>query len=294
MANVGTDLPQDIQALRQQSQVASQRAAGFAAGMPTIEDTLKKRVNTLFNENQDVLNQFSQSVSNLVAAPSQAAAQFADIRNPFERLRMAAERGSATAAPAIAQAGLLGQRMGGIEDIVGAGTRSFQAAATQAQSQSELARQSYLDRLNEFMQMQQLDLQRRQAAASQGSNPLDILTALMSGQAGTKTGGGEKQLTAKEIWNKINSTIRAKGGTEFDVWKQIDALQKSGTTNAKIVGQLWKLHADLVTKLGGTGKPLVGTGAGSEFVKTGTSALNIPGGLGPINITGGLYGQSPR
>lgn len=166
-------LPQNIIDAQSQSQALATKAGEFATALPTISDELKKRVDTLFNENQDVLGLFNQGITDLVAAPGKSYDMFSNVTDPYARERLSSQFVQTQSLPALTAAGQLGQRMGTIGDIVGQNTRAFQAQATAANTAAELARQKYQDVLQQFqieedmrIQQEQLALQRQAAARS--------------------------------------------------------------------------------------------------------------------------------
>jgi hypothetical protein len=162
-------LPSNIIDARTRAEQAEQYAGQLSAGVPTVGDVLKERVNKLFNENQDVFAGFNQSVGNLVAAPGTSYGTTENIKDPFARERLASIDLATAYQPAVAYGSLLGQRMGNIADIVQSGANAYTAQATAAQAAAQIQRQSYQDILNEFLQAQQLEMQRQQLAASRAS-----------------------------------------------------------------------------------------------------------------------------
>lgn len=149
-------LPGNVVAARDEAGRLAEQAGGLQSQLPTIGDELRKRVNTLFGENQDVLGGFNTAVSNLVSAPGRSYETTQDVRDPFARERLAAIDLSTALQPTLAYGGLLGQRMGSIGDIVESGTNAFKAKVQAAATAAELARQKYQDLFQEFTTLEQM------------------------------------------------------------------------------------------------------------------------------------------
>jgi hypothetical protein len=163
------DLPSNIINARTQAEQAEQYAGQLSSQVPTVGDVLKERVNKLFNENQDVFAGFNQAVGNLVSAPGKSYETTENIRDPFARERLAAIDLQTAYQPAAAYGSLLGQRMGNIADIVQSGSNAFTSQAQAAANAAQVQRQAYQDILNEFLQAQQLEMQRQQLEISRAS-----------------------------------------------------------------------------------------------------------------------------
>ena len=162
------EIPQNVAAARDEAYKLQGEAGGLSSQLPTIGDELRKRVNTLFGENQDVMGQFNTATTNLVNAPGKSYGTTESVQDPFARERLAAIDMETAMQPALAYGGLLGQRMGSIGDIVQSGTNAFQAKVQAAVSAAQLAQEKYKDLFNEFTTMQQL---RQNAAKGAGEKP---------------------------------------------------------------------------------------------------------------------------
>lgn len=163
-------LPSNITQAGEKARQAQEQAGIFTAALPTIGDVLGKKVNTLFEENQDILNQFNPAVTDLATARGKSFELFSNITDPFEREFLASEFVKTQSLPALTLAGQLGQRMGNISDIVDAGTNAFTAQTQQIANAAESARQTYLDLLDEFKTMEDIRLRQEAINASRASS----------------------------------------------------------------------------------------------------------------------------
>lgn len=214
-------LPQNVIDAQTNATNLATKAGEYATALPTIGDELKKRVNTLYNDNADVLGLFNQGVTDLAAAPGKSYDMFSNVTDPYARERLASQFVQTQSLPAMTAAGQLGQRMGNISDIVNAGTNAFQAQATASQSAAQIARQNYEDALNQWqvvenarLQQEQLDISR--ANAGGGGFTLN----LGNDNKGGNTPAGTPA-SASALFNDIVANVKATGGNEYHVWKYI-------------------------------------------------------------------------
>lgn len=162
-------LPSNIIEARTRAEQAGQQAGAYGSQLPTVGDVLKERVTKIFNENQDIFNQFNPAVTNLVEAPGQSYEMFKGVTDPYARERLASGYVATQSLPAMGLASQLGQRVGTTADIVQGGVNAFTAQATAVANAANLARQNYQDILNEFMQQENLRMQQEQLAISRAS-----------------------------------------------------------------------------------------------------------------------------
>lgn len=177
------ELPSNVAAARDEAYRLQGEAGTLSSQLPTIGDELRKRVNTLFGENQDVLGQFNTATTNLVTAPGKSYETTQSVEDPFARERLAAIDLETAMQPALAYGGLLGQRMGSIGDIVQSGTNAFKAKVEAAVNAAQLAQQKYQDLFNEFQVMEQLRQKEASGAGGKDSQDIEGLAqGLLNGQ----------------------------------------------------------------------------------------------------------------
>lgn len=207
-------LPGNVVAARDEAGRLAEQAGGLQSQLPTIGDELRKRVNTLFGENQDVLGGFNTAVSNLVSAPGRSYETTQDVRDPFARERLAAIDLSTALQPTLAYGGLLGQRMGSIGDIVESGTNAFKAKVQAAATAAELARQKYQDLFQEFTtleQMRQREATSQREAGVQGGDVETWAQALRNGSIAVEDVPANIR---EKVLSRFNQLIAGGGGTE--------------------------------------------------------------------------------
>jgi len=170
----------------QQAQIEAQHAATTASNYQTaaslLPQKLKDAVNAKLDYNKDIIDQQAKAQAEYFKAPSAAREQYQDIWNPFEREKLVAGERAQAYQPYASLSGILGQRMGTIADIIGAGTGAFNASVSAQQGNAQLARQKYADLLN----MAQLQEGRQQ---QQWENDLTLQKLLGTG-GGSGLGGG--------------------------------------------------------------------------------------------------------
>ena len=153
MANGSTDFsslygnydPSQLTAAQGESQAAQRQADTYQSASALLPIKLREAVMEKLDYNKDLIEQQNKAMSEYFAAPSRAREKYQGIWNPFEREKLVTEERTQAYAPYATLTDILGQRMGSISDIIGAGTAGFQAATTAAQSAATAARQRYSD-----------------------------------------------------------------------------------------------------------------------------------------------------
>jgi len=170
-----------LEQLGQQAQQASQTAADYVGGAATLPHKLKEAVMNKMRYNKDLIEQQNQKMAEYFAAPSAAREKYQGIFNPFQREKLVAQEKADAYTPYANLTDLLSQRMGSINDIIGAGTAAGQGMASQAQSAAELANQAYANRfsyLKELMGAAQTE-DKMNAPSGSGGTDLSSLFDLM-------------------------------------------------------------------------------------------------------------------
>lgn len=149
-------LPGDIEAARTTAQTAGSALGELTAGGYTIGDELKKRVQEAYDYNKDIIGPLDTATLAYTGAPTEARSIFSDptseryVFNPFQQEQLVSQYTQGKALPMLALGSILGQRMGRIEDLIGAGTRAYQANTARAQSDFDVKQQLYQNLLNEY------------------------------------------------------------------------------------------------------------------------------------------------
>lgn len=156
-------LPDYITTAREEASSAAGLAGGLAAQEYSIGDILKKKVQEAFDYSKDVIGPLDTATMNYVSAPSRARMKFADVWNPTQKEALVSQYTGNEALPMLSLGSVLGQRFGRAEDLIGAGTRGFQAMAAAKQAEAESKRNAYADMLNEYQLQKNIELQEAQA-----------------------------------------------------------------------------------------------------------------------------------
>ena len=149
-------LPGNIESARTTAQSAASALGELTAGGFTIGDELKKRVQDAYDYNKDLVGPLDTATLAYTGAPTEARSIFSDpgsdryTFNPFEQEKLVSQYTQGKALPMLALGSVLGQRMGRTDDLIGAGTRAYQAETSRAQSNYDVQRQLYQDLLGEY------------------------------------------------------------------------------------------------------------------------------------------------
>lgn len=161
-------IPQNVLDLRNTAQQAMQTAGAYAAGEPTVSDVLRQKVTEAYANNQDIVAPLDKATTEYLSAPATGREKYQDIFNPFARERLVSQYVGTQALPMLSLSNIYGNRVGRIEDTIGAGTRGYQAAGQLAQNQAQLSQQAYQDSLNEWKMMQDLNMEQQRIDKSGG------------------------------------------------------------------------------------------------------------------------------
>jgi hypothetical protein len=202
-------LPGNIESARTTAQSAASALGELTAGSYTIGDELKKRIDEAYDYNSDVVGPLDTATLGYVGAGTQALGKYGDPTSPDyipgAGTRQAAVSGyiQSKALPMLTLGNILGTRFGRIDDLIGAGTRAYQANTARAQSNYEAQRQLYQDLLNEYQisqpEKQWINLGDRYALIDENGNIISEqpITDTSSGSGGEGsvfdflTGGSE-------------------------------------------------------------------------------------------------------
>lgn len=176
-------LPPEITAAQQKATTLAGRAGELAAYQPTVGDVLKQKAIDAYGASQDIIKPLDIATQEYLTAPQVGREKYAGIFDPFARERLTAQYTGQQALPMLSLASILGQRFGRIEDIIGAGTRAFQAQTTGAISGAELARQSYQDLLAQYQWQKEMEQEMEIAKLRQAGGGLTPSFWLSLGKA---------------------------------------------------------------------------------------------------------------
>lgn len=179
---------EDITSARTAAESAQSQYGQLAGYGQTVGDVIKQKALDAYNASQDIIKPLDVATQEYLTAPQVAREKYQDIFNPFSREKLVAQYVGNQSLPMLSLSSILGQRFGRIEDIIGAGTRAYQAQTTSAQSAAELARQHYSDLMTEYQltqpQNQWLDLGTTKALVDEMGNIISSLPVTETGSGG--------------------------------------------------------------------------------------------------------------
>ena len=143
-------LPTEITTAGQQARTAATRAGEMAVGELTVGDVLRKKIAEVYQDSQDIVKPLDVATQGYVSAPSVAREKYQDIFNPFSREKLVSQYTGTQALPMLSLSSILGQRLGRIEDVIGAGTRAYSAQSLAAQQAAQQQQGLYTDLLSQY------------------------------------------------------------------------------------------------------------------------------------------------
>lgn len=168
-------IPEKITQAGQSAAELSKIASSIGAGAYSFPAKLKEALQKKLNYHQDIIQQQAQAQASYFAAPSAARAKYtkqpgeAGYINPMQAEALTAGERAGAYAPYASLTGILGQRMGTVQELVGQGTGAYQAQVSAAQGAAQLAQQQYQQQLGEYQLgagMEQQAWQRQQQEAA--------------------------------------------------------------------------------------------------------------------------------
>jgi len=158
----GITLPANIEQARTGAETLAKQAGELTTGQYTVGDVLKQKALDAYGASQDIIKPLDVATQEYLTAPQVAREKYADVFDPFARERLTAQYTGQQALPMLSLASILGQRFGRVEDVIGTGTRAYEAQTAAAGQAAQLGRQSYTDLLDEYQIVQQLAQQQWQ------------------------------------------------------------------------------------------------------------------------------------
>lgn len=149
-------LPSNIQQSKQNAYSLTGRANEMSAYEPSVSDVLKEKIGKVFNDNQDIINPLDTATQDYYNSPNEARDMYSNpesdnyVFNPFSQENLVGQFTGNKAIPMLTLASILGQRFGRVDDVLGAGTRAYQAETGAAQGKAELAQNQYQDELGQY------------------------------------------------------------------------------------------------------------------------------------------------
>lgn len=165
----------------------------------SLPDKLKTAVQEKLDYNKDLIEQQSQAAGQYFSAPAEAREMYQDVWDPFQREKLVSQYRAQQLEPYSALTSILGQRMGNVSDIIGAGVQGWQGLVDAAQAATGLAQQQYGNVMNQYgmgadmyQQAQSRTLQRAQMENQMKAEQARLALQKMLGLRGLEM--EEKQL----------------------------------------------------------------------------------------------------
>lgn len=197
----------DIQNLQKTAQGASATANDYSSAAALLPAKLKDAIQAKLDYNSDIVNQRSKALADYTAAPSASRLKYQDIFNPFQREALVSGDVSSALGNYQGLTDILNQRMGNVNDLVGAGTGAFNAQTMAAQNAAGLARQNYMDAVD--LGKWTYEQTHKSTAGGGGFGNIDDLIKLL-GMGGKVGGGTPAQRSEPE---PMYSPVKGEGAT---------------------------------------------------------------------------------
>jgi hypothetical protein len=149
-------LPAEVQQAKANAQNLLGSATQMKAAEPMVTDVLRQRVQEAYAQNQDIVKPLDEATQTYLGSPQVGREKYQDIFNPFTREKLVSQYTGNKALPMLSYSNIYGNRMGRIEDILGAGVRGYQASADALLGKAQLAQQAYKDALDEYTTLETL------------------------------------------------------------------------------------------------------------------------------------------
>lgn len=168
------ELPAEVTQARQRAQSLLGAAGQMKANEPAVTDVLRQKVQDAYSQNQDIIKPLDEATQAYLQGPQVGREKYQDIFNPFTREKLVSQYRGNLALPMLSLSSILGNRMGRIEDVLGAGVRGYSAATDSLVNQAQLAQQNYQDLFDEFKTLEELNQSSAKLKQGSDSGGLDI------------------------------------------------------------------------------------------------------------------------
>lgn len=149
-------LPQDVVNARNNAQSLTSSAGQMQGNQLAVGDVLKQKVQEAYAQNQDIIKPLDVATQDYIQSPKVGREKYQDIFNPFTREKLVSQYTGTTALPMLSLSSILGNRMGRIDDTLGAGVRGYEAATTAKINEANAAQTLYKNLLDEYTTMETL------------------------------------------------------------------------------------------------------------------------------------------
>lgn len=148
--DLATTLPDSVALAREKATQMGQSLGNLVGGEASISDVLKQKITEAYSQNADIVAPLDVATQTYFQAPSVAREKYQNIFNPFAREKLVAQYQGNAALPMLSLSNIYGNRVGRIEDTLGAGIRGYEALVDTAKANYQAAKDEYSNRVNEY------------------------------------------------------------------------------------------------------------------------------------------------
>lgn len=175
------DFPTLINDATKRASALAGTSGQLASELPNIGTLLKDRATQAYQSNQDIVKPLDEATAGYLVAPQVAREKYQDVFNPFSRERLVAQSIQNTSLPMLSLSSILGNRLGRIQDIIGAGTGAFQSQVAAEQAAAQAAQQVVDNLLKQYTLESDILYKNKSLAQSTGSGFAEDLISLLTG-----------------------------------------------------------------------------------------------------------------
>lgn len=231
-------IPDEVKQAREAATATGNKLGAMSAAEGSISDVLRQKIIEAYQNNEDITVPLDAATQTYLNAPQAAREKYQNIFNPFQRENLVSQYQGNAALPMLSLSNIYGNRVGRIDDTIGAGTRAYSASVEAARNTAEMATQNYKNLLDEYVTGEQLGLDREKFEYSKLQ---DSRSGSGTGIPGVTTADQNTAETWDELVNIRDSNgnlIRTRSADE--VWTMINRDQGALSVSGVDVNALWK------------------------------------------------------
>jgi len=205
-------IPEEIKETRQEAGRLGAEAAATGAGQYTFPYQLREALRKKLDYHKDIIEQQAGAQAEYFATPAKARAKYVKAPEeegyitPIQAERLVAQERAQAYAPYASLTDILGQRMGTVSELVGAGTGAYQAQVAAAQGAAQQAQQLYQQLMSEYqmgagIQQQQFQQQMQQEQEARAMEQLQMLRDAAQREA-EQTAWAQEQAAWERPWQE--------------------------------------------------------------------------------------------
>lgn len=240
-----------VEQARQQSQSAQQSATEFESKGYTLADQLRQAIGAKFGET-GIPQATATARANYMAAPAQIRSDIAGqvrggtIFSPSQQQALMASKMGSALVPLSAANIIQSAGYGTLEDMIGAGTRAWQAQTAQKQGAAQLAQTNYANILNELTTRANIkEPEQGYTVNIPGIGPMKLSSsqALEYAMSKQKAGAGGGGLDLSSLLGLLNNQ-KVDVSTDHGAGPQYSPTTGMGSTVKDDSGVIWEFTQD--------------------------------------------------